>query len=57
MISSSSSFEIISAVVSDQKMLILMVADTAVVNPNGINMLLVNVVSTFFINGQTADKI
>ena len=57
MISSSSSFEIISAVVSDRKMLILMVADTAVVNPNGINMLLVNVVSTFFINGQTADKI
>ena len=34
-----------------------MVADTAVVNPNGISMLLVNVVSTFFINGQTADKI
>ena len=57
MISSSSSFEIISAVVSDRKMLILMVADTAVVNPNGINMLLVNVVSTCFINGQTADKI
>ena len=57
MISSVSLFEIMSAVIPDPKFFFwtaAFAADAAVGNPNSIKMLLINCVSTFFINGKPA---